>query len=662
MGLSQGIRAGAAYVELYTKDSHFVKGLQAAEQKLKAFGDGITAVGKRLAGLGASVATPMLATTSVFATMGDTLAKLSARTGVSVESLSELGYAADQSGADLETLEAALRRMQKQVVDAAGGSTSATESFARLGISVGELARLSPEGQFKLIADRLSQIENPTLKAALAMEMFGKSGTRLLPMIADGTQGIEQLQAQARQLGLTISSEDAKAAEVFGDTLDDLWKVLKSTAFAIGSALAPLLVDAAKAMIRIVVSVTDWIKQNKDLVAWVFKIAAAATAGGVALIALGTAISGTGAALGVIAAVATGIGSAIAMLGSAVAAILSPLGLVIAGVVALAGYLVYASGVGAEALGWLAGVFTNLKHDALAAFQGISDALAAGDIGLAAKILWLTLKMEWQKGIHWLQEKWIGFKEYFLSVWTEAVFGLSRILTNAWAGLQSFWTETVAAMSAAWTVFASGAVSAWKGAQNTIARGIVRLMGMLDDSVDVEGTLAILQEDFQREQQTRTQQTREQLAGIEQNRQRRQTEIEGQRTGTLDVLEQDRQRAQAEHQRQFDADLASSQDALDAARKEWEDALAEAARKRLAAEAERGRSRFKQAEADLSGLDELIDTTQRKIDVVGGFNPLAVRGLGADSLTERTAKASEQIAANTKRLVQEAQHGGLVFA
>ena len=112
-------------------------------------------------------------------------------------------------------------------------------------------------------------------------------------------------------------------------------------------------------------------------------------------------------------------------------------------------------------------------------------------------------------------------------------------MTNAWAGLQSVWTETVAAMSTAWTVFASGAVSAWKGAQNFIAKGIVHLMGMLDSSVDVEGTLAVLQEDFQREQQTRQRETNQKLSGIETDRQRRQTEIEQQRTGTLDALEED---------------------------------------------------------------------------------------------------------------------------
>ncbi|MFN9977736.1 MAG: hypothetical protein ACK58T_48300, partial [Phycisphaerae bacterium] len=278
----------------------------------------------------------------------------------------------------------------------------------------------------------------------------------------------------------------------------------------------------------------------------------------------------------------------------------------------------------------------------------------AGDIGLAAKVLWLTLKMEWQKGVNWLQENWIGFKEFFLSVWTEAVFGLSRIMTNAWAGLQSFWTETVAAMSTAWTVFSSGAVSAWKGAQNFIARGIVHLMGMLDDSVDVEGTLAALDEDFQREQQSRQRDTTQRLQGIETNRQQRQNEIEQQRTGTLGALEQDRQRANADRKRQFDADLKDSEDALAAARREWEEALAEAATKRAEADSRSGPERVKQAEMDLSGLDDLIDTTQRKVDVVGTFNPLAAANLSTDTLSERTAKASEQVAANTRRLVQEA--------
>lgn len=73
------------------------------------------------------------------------------------------------------------------------------------------------------------------------------------------------------------------------------------------------------------------------------------------------------------------------------------------------------------------------------AWQGIGDALAAGDIGLAAKILWLTLKMEWQLGVHSLNQLWIRFKEFLLSTATEVFSGSVAILTGAWASMQSAW-------------------------------------------------------------------------------------------------------------------------------------------------------------------------------------------------------------------------------
>jgi hypothetical protein len=117
---------------------------------------------------------------------------------------------------------------------------------------------------------------------------------------------------------------------------------------------------------------------------------------------LGTIISGFGAAIGAVVTIVGAVGTAIAILGKIIALLLSPIGLVIVGAVALGAYLLYASGLGAKALAWLGERFETLKNDALAAWQGIGDALAAGDLALAAKIVWLTLKMEWKRGIHFL--------------------------------------------------------------------------------------------------------------------------------------------------------------------------------------------------------------------------------------------------------------------
>ena len=663
MASSQGIRAGKAFVELFADDTKLVRGLKAAEKRLKAFGAGVQSIGTKLFGLGAAAVAPLLATTNVFAEMGDQLAKMSARTGISVEALSELGYAAEQSGADLETLEGGVRKMQKFLVEAAQGSKGAGDTLSKLGLRLSDLGRLTPDQQFELLADRISKIQDPAIRAATAMEVFGKTGTSLLPLMQDGAKGIEALKQQARDLGLVISTEDAKAAETFGDTLDDLWKVIKSGVFAIGAALAPLLQDLATSAIRVAKVTADWVRQNKSLIVTVFKIAAGVAAAGAVLVVLGTLISGVGAAFGVAASIITGIGTVLGVLGTVIGALLSPIGLVAAAVIGLGAYLLYASGVGAEALQWLGDTFNALKDDALAAWQGIGDALAAGDLALAAKILWLTLKMEWQKGIAFLQEHWIAFKEFFLSIATDAFYGVVGLLIDAWAGLQVAWIETTTFMADAWTVFTSSLTKGWNTAQNFISKGVLRLMKLFDSSLDVDAASKILDEDFQKKN-----------SETDRNAQRMIGERDSRRQDQRTLIEADRQGAQAEvgrmaeadrlaRQQQNEADMQSSEDALQQARKEWEDAIAEAARKRQEVEASGDPARIKKAKTSLEGMDDLLSQVgQEKVSVKGTFNALGARGLASEGPAERTAKASEETAKNTKRLLQEAQHGGLTFS
>ena len=107
MASSQGIRAGQAFVELFADDSKLVRGLKAAEKRLKAFGAGVQSIGTKLFGLGAATVAPLLGAANVFNEFGSQLDDMSQRTGISAESASALGYAAKLSGTDLETLEGA---------------------------------------------------------------------------------------------------------------------------------------------------------------------------------------------------------------------------------------------------------------------------------------------------------------------------------------------------------------------------------------------------------------------------------------------------------------------------------------------------------------------------------------------------------------------------
>ncbi len=664
MADTRGIRAGRAFVELGVSDK-LTAGLRRAQKQLEAFGAGVRSVGTRLAGIGTAAVTALLGTAKAFSDTGDMLDKMSQRTGVSVEALSELGFAADLSGTDLETLESGLRNMQRTLAGAAQGSASAAEALGRLGLSAAQLAGLSPDEQFKVLAERISQVRDPALRAALAMELFGKAGTKLLPLMADGAAGIEAMQEEARRLGLTVSTETARDAAALNDALGTLWKVLKQGVFTIGGALAPTLKDLAERITRIVVSITTWIKANRDMVVWALKIAAAVAVAGIAIVALGYIVSGIGATLGIVAGIIGGVGTAFSLIGAAIAAILSPVGLAIAAIVALGGVLLVTTGVGGEALAWLGEQFTRLRDWVTKVVGGISDALAAGDIALAAEILWLSLKVVWQQGVAALNKVWLEAKEFFVSTAYGMWYGALAAAEVVFHALEVAWIETTAFLSKTWTNFTTGFQQVWESASSWVAKRMLEIQGLFDSGLDVDAAKRAVDDQLE-----------SRLAELESAAQRHVAEREGQRAAereqaaaiheaTLAGIGRDFEEAQAALKANTEAGLAESQAALDAAKQKLADAIEQARQKREAADAERGLGRtprdlMTEFEDRLAGLGEVIG---KGISVRGTFNARAAQGLESDGgAAERTARATEQTAKHTKRLAEAAQSGGLTFA
>ncbi|MEW6249205.1 MAG: phage tail tape measure protein [Planctomycetota bacterium] len=661
-GAVKGIRAGKAFVELGVDDK-IAKGLRAAEKRLKAFGAGVRSLGVQLAGLGVGMITPLLGAAKLFSDAGDVLEKMADRTGVSVEALAELGFAAEQSGADLETLEAGLRKMQRSILDAAHGTETAVEALAALGLSVDQLLNLTPEQQFKLIADRLSKISDPTTRAALAMELLGRSGTRLLPLLKDGAQGIEELQQQARDLGLTVSTETARDAALLNDTLNILWRTLKHAAFTVGAALAPTLVDLANAVARVVVRVTDWLKQNKALIVTALQVAAAVTAVGVGLIVAGTLICGVGAVFGWLASVVAGIGTAFATVGAVLAAIVSPIGLVITAAVALGSTLLVVSGAGADALNWLATQFGRLRDTVYKVVGGMADAFAAGDIGLAAQILWLGLQLAWQQGVAALNRTWLEAKRFFLSTAYGMWYGALAAAEVGFHALEVAWIETTAFLSKTWTSFTSGFQKAWNTAINWTTKRLLELWGLFDETLDVEAAKQMADDDLASVNAEIDRQRDAALQAREAQRQAERDRAGATHEGALEQIGRQDEEAQRSLDQESDGRVRETQRQLEEARQALDDALAEARRKREAAEGEAPR---RPPGDPLAGLEDQLaglgGALTRKLSVTGTFNAAAVAGLDGGGAAERTARASEQTAKHTKKLADAAATGRLTFA
>jgi hypothetical protein len=357
-----------------------------------------------------------------------------------------------------------------------------------------------------------------------------------------------------------------------------------------------------------------------------------------------------------------GVGQGVAILGTAIAALLTPIGLTIAGLSTLVAYLLYATGAGAQAMQWLGDRFNDLKDTALGAWQGIGDALATGDIALAGKILWLTLKMEWQRGIAFLESKWLDFMGYFVGIFQSAVFSVAGLMTDAWAGLQTGWLETTHFIADSWTVLISLLQKGWNRFSGFFQKVWARIQGLFGDT-NAEAEIARINEEITKQDGLIDQGQNQSLMEREAKRAAQRDQIERDRAGAQSALGNIQTQEQAALAAANQKALQESEAELVKARAEWQAALGDAARKRSETSPGMG-SALKIPGFEMpsgTGLDQLLAETRKKTDVVGTFNPLAAMNLGADSLGERTAKASEEVAANTKKLVQQAKQGGLVF-
>ncbi len=656
MANTQGIRAGRAFVEIGGDDARLQRALKRAQQRLKAFGAGVRQVGLRAVAASAAILAPLAGATKIFASSGDQLDKMAARTGLSAEALSQLGFAAEQSGADIETLEKGIRTMQRTINDAQRGLSTATDAFDDLGLNFKHLASLSPEEQFQTIADAIARVEDPSKRAALAMQVLGRAGTQLLPLLAN----MRALRAQADSLGLTISTKDASSAALLTDTLNILWRTVRVGAFVIGSALAPTIIDLSNRIIRIIIAANEWIKANRDTVVWVAKVGVAVGAVGGILIAtglaftvLGVAVGGLGSALGVAVAV-------IAQVGVVLGAILSPIGLLITAAALLGGTVVAWSGAGGKALQWLRDRFGKLSEFVGTVIGGIRDALAGGDVALAARVLWAGLRVAWEQGIQPLRQAWIGFSA-----------GFQRAAIIAFSGVRKAWIEVrdwfernfpdfTAGIAKGWANLAAGVQRIWARVTNWLADRFTEVMGLLDESLDVNAAKALNQQQLNADLNQVESQRKDAIAEAERRRNRTDAEREQEKTAALNAVDSQRNEALSQIDEQTAERVRQAEEVLARTKQELADAV-EAARQRREQALTNGEDPASLALQRLADVGDQLDALASKVSVRGTFDASAVRGLAAgDDSAERTARATEQTARHTKRLV-EASSKGLAF-
>lgn len=176
----------------------------------------------------------------------DALNDMSERTGLAVGTLSELEFAAKLNGSSLDELQAALTKVSVKATDAATGNKTAAVAFDALGIAV-KNADGSMRSSLQItedIGDAFKGISDPTLKSALAVEIFGKSGAKLLPVL----ENMRASREEARELGAVVGDDFVKAAADFNDNMDKMGFMAKGFAGTILADVLPALSGMFKEM------------------------------------------------------------------------------------------------------------------------------------------------------------------------------------------------------------------------------------------------------------------------------------------------------------------------------------------------------------------------------------------------------------------------------
>lgn len=462
---AKDIKAGRAWVQIDGDKNPLVKALRGASKDLQDFGKTVASIGAGMAGLGAAIGGSILLAANEFSQVGDQLHKMALRTGASTEALSALKHAASLSGSSIEEVEGALKKMQRAMSEAVAGEKTAVEAFDALGLSAADMLAMTPDEQLKAIADSLVSIEDPALKAGAAMEIFGKSGTNLLPMLADGSAGIEAMMQEAKDLGLVMSTDTVASAAALKDAMDKVKRTMASVTHAIGEAVAPVLTEMGERAAKVIAVISKWIRANGALVVGIGSVAGTLFAVGSAITGVGLTIAGLGVALGPIATILSGTISVLA-------AIASPAGIAAAAIAGIGIAILTMSKSGREAIAWVGDYLVDLQDIAGTTLKGIQDAFAAGDLGLAIRVLMAGAEVALREGIAPLYEAWSELRLYLSSVLADATAslrsiwvdfatwwwtafpnltkGIAKIWAQLWGGMSNVYNKAVGAMTDVW--------------------------------------------------------------------------------------------------------------------------------------------------------------------------------------------------------------------
>lgn len=361
--------------------------------------------------------------------------------GIGVEAFQKLAYAGRMSGVETEKLSASLVKFDRMVAEATGGNKTYMQTFEDLGIKIKDSAGnlRQPNEIFEDVADIFHNTEDGIGKTALAVELFGKSGADLIPMLNDGKAGLKAFYAEAERLGLALSNEMIAKGDAFSDQLENIGEQVKGVKLQLGAALIPALSAATEKISKVIDKITKWVQENPELAATIGNIAMTT---GKWIAILGTAAI----AIGSVAFIILQFRKAFRAMSDAVT-----IGISIFKNIKNTFLVVDKAMKGYTKTQKLATVATKLFNKALKA----NPILTIISLIIALGAVVYSVIKNWDKIAAWFKKLW------------DAIVGIFKA---AWEAIKKVWSTVTGWFSNLWGGIKAGAGKAWEGIKNTISK------------------------------------------------------------------------------------------------------------------------------------------------------------------------------------------------
>lgn len=251
---------GNLNIQLTAGIGNFVSNMDAAAKKMTSFADSMTSSivkGNIITAVITKIGSAMSsAVSSGFNKIIESFTKLddvgdiASRLGVTSNALINLSSIAKDAGVSQETLVNSMTKLQRNIVAAAGGAKQQAEAFAKLGLSAKELAALPIDEAMLKVGDALKEVSNQNQRAAIAMDVFGKSGAQLTGFLEQGSAAINETAASLDNLGGKITDLDSTNIDTANSSINFLVEAFDKMFMKLAAQIAPIVTEVTEYIIK----------------------------------------------------------------------------------------------------------------------------------------------------------------------------------------------------------------------------------------------------------------------------------------------------------------------------------------------------------------------------------------------------------------------------